>query len=604
MHFIHHQKFPPRFEQPRSLSLIKDPQVPSNPLVIELVDDQEVDNEKRFANRANDKNTTAESCTRISDTSNPIVSTIGMMQKSNFNDTVAAAVDEVDSRDPPVAIEPLHILPPSLPPPALAAEAEMDKREEHAKLMILHHHLPTVVTPRKRKLTLSAFRRPEHTVRLTDSDRTRVLENEYDLRSAGCRVLGHGAFSTVRLAVRLRDGAKVAVKSIAKHDALRARRLRRHPVRGSAASSRHLDEWEILRRMKDCPHIIQLLDVLETDEEIHLVTEYCAGGELYNAIQEKGKCRSSFRRGRFSEAQAARIATQIIRALSEMHAKNIVHRDVKPENILLLNPGNPDHDLDGTIKVKLCDFGMARLHQCSAGADENWGTNSTGGGTPTSGGGGSASIATGVSCSDGESSPNSPILAYTTNSPPELCHRSSSCYGPPVDVYAMGVTLYILLCGFPPVFLDNKVVFPDAYWHDISEHAKTLIQKMLHPEPEQRVTAKEALNDPFLVRQTTGSSTTRVSRRGSIGASLELVRARLYQYSTSITMGENITVAASTTTSSAGSNAKRRPSGFSKVFSPRKKSRRSSIDSSSSSASSNLAFALADLYQQVNGCGK
>ena len=577
-----------------------------------------MDNGTRVINRANEKNTTIESCaTRISDTlSSLIVSTVGMMQKSDISDALATAAvaDEVDSRDPPIATEPLHILPPSLPPPALAAE--VDKGEESAKLMILRrrrHHHPTVVTPRKNKLTLSAFRRPEQTVRLTDTDRSRLLENEYDLRSAGSRVLGHGAFSTVRLAVRLRDGAKVAVKSIAKHDALRARRLRRHPTPGSSASSsssRHLDEWEILSRMKDGAHVVQLLDVLETDEEVHLVTEYCAGGELYNAIQEKGKHRCSFRRGRFSETQAARIANQIIRALSDMHEQNIVHRDVKPENILLLNRGNPDHDLDGSIKVKLCDFGMARLHQCAAGAyaAENLSATSSGGTTtPTSGGGRPASIAAGASCSDGESSPVSPVLAYTTNSAPELCQRSSRCYGPPVDVYSMGVTLYILLCGFPPVFLDDKVVFPDAYWHDISEQAKNLIRKMLHPEPEQRITAKEALNDPY-IRQPAGNPTMRVSRRGSIGASLELVRARLYQYSNNSNVSrENANVGAGTTASSTRSSNfshKRRPSGFSKVFSPRKKQRRLSVSSSSSAASASLAFSLSDLYHQPNDCGK
>lgn len=370
---------------------------------------------------------------------------------------------EVDSRDLLIAVEPLHIVGLSDLPPVRASQAQIQ---------------PTPVTPRKPQLTLSAFWRPEQTVRLTNSDPSRHLENEYDLRSDGCGILGHGAFSTVRLAIRNDDGVKVAVKSISKHDALRARRLRPH------SGSRHLDEWEILRLMDNNPYVIELMDVFETDAEVHLVTEYCEGGELFGALQKKTNRRSSFRRGRYSEPQSSRIANQILRALMDLHSHNIVHRDVKAENILLVNNDESD------IQVKLCDFGMARLHRESFDPP-----------------------------SDGESSPSTPGLDYSTNSPPEACHGA---FGPAMDVYSLGVTLYILLCGFPPVFCNDYVVFPEAYWDDISEAAKGTLRKMLHPDPSQRVTAADALKDPWIRQQTT-----RV-RRGSISANLELVRNLLY----------------------------------------------------------------------------
>jgi serine/threonine protein kinase len=376
---------------------------------------------------------------------------------------------EVDSRDTAPVVEPLHIVGALEDlPPARATSAKMR---------------PTPVTPRKPRLglTLSAFRRPEQTVRLTDCDASRLLENEYNLRAPECRVIGHGAFSTVRLAIRHSDGRKVAVKSISKFDALRARRLRR-------GGSRHMDEWEIMRLLQNNPFVLTLLDVFETDEEIHLISEYCQGGELFDAIKKKGSRTSSFRRGRYSEAQAARITNQILRALVDLHSHEIVHRDIKPENILLLNNDETD------IQVKLCDFGAARLHResCSEAS------------------------------SDGESSPSTPgLAAYSTNSPPET--SSDGACGPATDVYSLGVTLYILLCGFPPVFCDDIIVFPDAYWQDISDEGKSMLRSMLHPAPSQRTTVSDALRNPWVRQQNT-----RV-RSGSISANLELVRNRLHK---------------------------------------------------------------------------
>jgi len=368
---------------------------------------------------------------------------------------------EVNSRDSLPVKNPLHIVG-SLDdiPPAKAALATV----------------PTPVTPRNPfNLTLSAFRRPEETVRLTDCDASRLLENEYNLRAPGCQVIGHGAFSTVRSAISLRDEKKVAVKSISKFDALRARRLRR-------GGKRHMDEWEIMKLLENNPHVLTLFDVFETDEEIHLITEYCEGGELFDAIKSKGSRRNSFRsRGRYSEPQASRITSQILKALEDLHANGIVHRDIKPENILLFNRDESD------IQVKLCDFGVAR--RCSD------------------------------SPSDGESSPSSPNLEYSTNSPPEV--GKGGC-GPASDVYSLGVTLYIILCGFPPVFCEDIVVFPEAYWNDISEDAKSLLRSMLHPEPSQRTSVRDALLNPWIRQQTMRR------RTGSISANLELVRSKLF----------------------------------------------------------------------------
>ena len=383
--------------------------------------------------------------------------------------------------------------------------------------------LPIPVTPRKPKLTLSAFRKPEEAVRLTDCDPMRLLEHEYDLRAPGCRVIGHGAFSTVRLAFRRYDGQKVAVKSLSKYDALRARRLRRGGI-NMEQDHKHMDEWEIMKLLQGNPYVLTLLDVFETDEEIHLVTEYCRGGELFDAIKRKGAKRGSFRRGRYSEAQAARITYQVLRALLDLHDHNVIHRDIKAENILLLNDDESD------IQVKLADFGMARLVDSSG--------------------------------TGGESSPSTPGLVYSTCAPPEV--RGSGACGPSADVFSLGVTLYTLLCGFPPVFCDGLVEFPDAYWSDISDEAKAMVRSMVHSDSCKRISVRSALTNPWVRQQTT-----RV-RRGSISANLELVRSRLYK-----TMGDVVSP-----------SLKRQRRGSLTTLSPKKQRR----------LSTQLSMAMTDLY--------
>lgn len=440
-----------------------------------------------------------------------------------------------------------------------ATDAEVDSRDASASKPIHLNSDPLESSfvpknntefpfpPRKKsRLTLSAFRKPEHTVRLTNSDPARRLETEYNFYAAGCGVLGHGAFSTVRLAERRRDGVKVAVKSIAKHDALRSRRLRL-----STQQQRHyLEEWEILRRMQDHSNVITLLDLFETDEEIQLVTEYCSGGELFDAIQrKKSYYRSapmtatkthtataiSCRRWQYSETQASCITSDVLLALADLHAQDIVHRDVKPENILIAeNRSTSNCKEDCDIHVKLCDFGVARL----------------------------LIRETDVSCedSDGDQSPLTPGRSRQYSAigsdyyvAPEVVF-GGGYYDTAVDIYSLGVTLYVLLCGFPPVFADaaeenSEVVFPDSYWKNISDDAKQLVRKMLTRDPEARISASQALQDPWITRNScpdrkqrqrdqqqrankhflSGEGSTPNSNEQRQIANLDLVRSQLYR---------------------------------------------------------------------------
>lgn len=355
-------------------------------------------------------------------------------------------------------------------------------------------------------LTLSAFRRPENTVRIADMDTSRKITTEYDFDAPECRVLGHGASSTVRLAVRRKDGVHVAVKSVAKHEALRFRRMRH-------GSRRHLDEWELLRSLRDNPHVISLLDVYETDDEIQLVLEYCKGGELFDVIQAKRNqaLASPDKVYRYSESKAAKIVLQMLSVLCELHSRGIVHRDVKPENILLSSQGSG-------VCAKLSDFGTSRELHPEEESD---------------------------SCSsDGEASPLTPQSrkrAYSSvgssfYAAPEV--HAGHGYDTAVDMYSLGVTLYVLLCGFPPSFTtseeDDVVTFPSSHWSNVSDDAKNLIRKMLESDASCRITAAEALQDAWIVRQT--RSPVRVQARIMLSPSaprpvvdMELVRSRLFK---------------------------------------------------------------------------
>ncbi|KAG3088576.1 hypothetical protein PI124_g11546 [Phytophthora idaei] len=143
----------------------------------------------------------------------------------------------------------------------------------------------------------------------------RRVEEFYDVQT---ELLGRGHYATVCRGRCRRTGRAVAIKKI--------KRFMTDPKRLRA-------EITALRRVKQHPNIVELIDVFETTREVHLVLELCTGGELFERLAEKGA---------YSEADCVRHVRDMASAVQYLHECGIVHRDLKPENILLSTPD--DHE--------------------------------------------------------------------------------------------------------------------------------------------------------------------------------------------------------------------------------------------------------------------
>ncbi len=114
-------------------------------------------------------------------------------------------------------------------------------------------------------------------------------------------------------------------------------------------------EIEILKEVKH-PNIIELIDVFEDAKYLHLVTDLCTGGELFDRIIAKTQSPE----GHYSEHDAASLVRDILDAIAYCHSKGIVHRDLKPENFLFATK-------DDTAPIKIIDFGLSRHNDANQG---------------------------------------------------------------------------------------------------------------------------------------------------------------------------------------------------------------------------------------------
>jgi calcium-dependent protein kinase len=205
-------------------------------------------------------------------------------------------------------------------------------------------------------------------------------------------------------------------------------------------------EIDILKEVNH-PNIIKLIEVHEDLKYLHLITELCTGGELFDRIIAKTQSPE----GHFSEKDAANLIRDILDAIAYCHdEKQIVHRDLKPENFLFASSADD-------APVKIIDFGLSR-HEVNPGSMMK-----TKVGTPY----------------------------YVA---PEVLKRK---YTKSCDIWSIGVITYILLCGYPPFYGDSdtqifdsvragRFDFPSPEWDTMSDAAKDFISCLLKKDPEER----------------------------------------------------------------------------------------------------------------------
>uniref|UniRef100_A0A8C1TM66 Doublecortin-like kinase 3 n=1 Tax=Cyprinus carpio TaxID=7962 RepID=A0A8C1TM66_CYPCA len=202
------------------------------------------------------------------------------------------------------------------------------------------------------------------------------------------------------------------------------------------------------------PRLIQLFRSHHTDTHVYLLMELVAGGDLFDAITQSG---------RFTEPSAACMIRDISQALEYIHSKSIAHRDIKPENLLVQRHGN------GSLNLKLADFGLAMV----------------------------------------VTEPVFTVCGTPTYVAPEILAETG--YGVGVDVWAMGVILFVLLGGFPPfrspdrnqeelfrLIQKGEVHFLSPYWDNVSEGAKAVVRALLEVSPKRRLTASQTLQHGWL----------------------------------------------------------------------------------------------------------
>jgi serine/threonine protein kinase len=266
--------------------------------------------------------------------------------------------------------------------------------------------------------------------------------DQIDLR----RTLGDGTTSTVHYAIHVATKKPLAIKMVINKKDY-----------GDATQK----EARLLQELKH-EHIVSCYGIFETMIAIYMVLEYCGDKDLYWVLDQ-------LEDSRLDEDRAKRYCSQILSALVYLHGMLIAHRDIKPENILI----------DSNDNVKLVDFGFAERVGKEGGLTQSCGTEQF----------------------------LAPEIIRVAR--PELGYNIKS-FGLEVDMWALGISLYVMLTGYFPFEASSssrdKLQKYIAKGHielnyeqflELSDHAKALIKRLLVCNPSDRLTASNALSDPW-----------------------------------------------------------------------------------------------------------
>jgi serine/threonine protein kinase len=219
----------------------------------------------------------------------------------------------------------------------------------------------------------------------------------------------------------------------------------------------HIQREIDLLRSIDHPGIMKMIDCYEDSNYVHIVTEKYNGGELFDMI-----INNTSDYGCLREHQAANIIKSLLEAVEYLHSHDIVHRDIKPENILF-------ESNDEGSSVKLIDFGLSRRHR------------------------------------QNDSDMTNQVGTSYYMSPAILRGK----YDRSVDLWAVGIVSYVMLCGYPPFngssdfevqtsILRDVLVFEEEDWGRLSNSSRDFVSKLLCTDPAKILTAADALRHPWI----------------------------------------------------------------------------------------------------------
>ena len=264
------------------------------------------------------------------------------------------------------------------------------------------------------------------------------LNENFDLKEN----LGRGQFGLVKIGIHKLTGRKVAIKIINKKEMT---------IKQLELVKTEIDILKICQH----PNIIRLYDVIENQEKIYIVTEFCSGKDLFSYIEKRGY--------KLPEKRTAEIIHKLATAVFYIHSFGIVHRDLKPENILMTD--NSDE-----ADIRLLDFGLSKIIGPNEKCSEPYGT-----------------------------------LSYVA---PEVLLDVP--YTQKVDIWSIGVITYLLLSGCLPFddrysereiarkTIEEPVPFYPFIWNKLSKEAMKFVQDLLQKKADKRLSIKELLKHEWL----------------------------------------------------------------------------------------------------------